>query len=147
MHQQVCVLRLSKRVPFERHHSQPAAKVSTCQGHLIGHPVNGQHSLGAIITGLNEKLLWGGVPERTKTTFRASPTTWKMSKPLNVTVMFAFQDEKTTFSHKQNSGEINIYTAAFTPLFETRGILIQINKAVKTKDILQRAKVQILQMS
>lgn len=48
-------------LPFRNHQT---VKFSTCEGHLIGHPVNGQHGLSPIITGLNEKLLWGCVPER-----------------------------------------------------------------------------------
>lgn len=35
---------------------------STCEGHLIGDPVNGQHTIRPLITGLDEELLRGCVP-------------------------------------------------------------------------------------
>lgn len=35
---------------------------STCEGHLIGDPVDGEHSIRPLITGLYEELLWGRVP-------------------------------------------------------------------------------------
>lgn len=120
----------SNYLPFRNHHT---VWFSTCEGHLIGHPVNRQHSLSPIITGLNEKLLWGCVPERTKRTVRASPMTLKVS--LKVSHVWCWR-----WKHTGNSGELNIYTAAIMPLFESRGIVIQINKAVKNKKSCSKQK-------
>lgn len=39
-------------------------ETSTCEGHLIGDPVNGQHSISPLITGLDEELLRCSVPVR-----------------------------------------------------------------------------------
>lgn len=36
----------------------------TDEGHLVGHPVDGQDSVGPLITGLDEELLRGCVPGR-----------------------------------------------------------------------------------
>lgn len=39
-------------------------RLSTCEGHLIGDPVDGEHSVSPLIAGLDEELLWGGVSGR-----------------------------------------------------------------------------------
>lgn len=84
-------------------------RVSTCQGHLIGHPVNGQHSLGAIVAGLYEELLWRCVPGRTKAAFRASPTTCKRALSSLV-----FKMETPHFPHTTQERAVN--NTPFTPL-------------------------------
>lgn len=79
---------------------------STCEGHLVGQPVNRQHSLSPIVTGLDEELLWGRVPERTERTFRASPITLKISKCLKVKfkVRLGDGDGNPTFIPHNNTG-------------------------------------------
>lgn len=51
----------------------------TCEGHLVGNPVNDQDGVGALITRLDEELLRGCVPtgRHTLITGDSPKTRWK----------------------------------------------------------------------